>query len=488
MAKYLTHIFSGIAVESIRGSMEYLIESIEFDSRKACSSSIFFAIQGTNTDGHLYLQQVVENGCQVIVVQKLPEFTIDNCTVILVRDSLRALALASSNFFDNPSKKLKIVGVTGTNGKTTIATLLHSAFTNLGYACGLLSTVVNKIGQIDIPATHTTPDSVQLNRLLAQMVDSRCEYVFMEVSSHAIHQERIGGLTFTGAIFSNITHDHLDYHKTFAEYRNVKKRFFDELNSSAFSLTNCDDKNGMIMLQNTLAKKYTYALKSPADFKVKVLENQFSGMLLNINGKEVWTKLIGEFNASNVLAIYATGILLNQDEFQLLQVISSLESVSGRFQYLKSKTSITAIVDYAHTPDALENVLSTIASIRKKEQKVLTIVGCGGDRDSTKRPEMARIASEMSDQVILTSDNPRSEDPHEILNQMMKGILVDKLGSTLSISDRAQAIKTAVVMSNPNDIILIAGKGHEKYQEIQGIKYDFDDVEITKSMFDLIGK
>jgi UDP-N-acetylmuramoyl-L-alanyl-D-glutamate--2,6-diaminopimelate ligase len=488
MNRNLTNIFSGIAVESISGSMDFSVEKIEFDSRRADSTSVFFAIKGTTTDGHIYLSQVIQNGCQVIVVQELPEFTIDNCTVILVKDTLIALALASANFYDNPSRKLKLVGVTGTNGKTTTATLLHKAFSNLGYACGLLSTVVNKIGSLDIPSTHTTPDPVQLNKLLAEMVDFGCEYVFMEVSSHAIHQERIGGLHFTGAIFSNITHDHLDYHKTFSEYIKVKKRFFDELDSTAFALTNCDDKNGMIMFQNTKARKCTYALKSPADFKVKVLENQFSGMLLQINGKEVWTKLIGEFNAYNILAVYAVGILLDQDEQELLQVISSLESVSGRFQYIKSNSGITAIIDYAHTPDALENVLSTIAAIRNKDEKVFTIVGCGGDRDSAKRPEMARIACEMSHQVILTSDNPRTEDPQVILNQMMEGVPVGKLGSTLSISDRAQAIKTAVAMVQPNDILLIAGKGHEKYQEIQGVKHDFDDFEVTKNMFDLIGK
>jgi UDP-N-acetylmuramoyl-L-alanyl-D-glutamate--2,6-diaminopimelate ligase len=488
MNRNLTNIFSGIAVESISGSMDISVEKIEFDSRRADSTSVFFAIKGTTTDGHTYLTQVIQNGCQVIVVQELPEFTIDNCTVILVKDTLIALALASANFYDNPSSKLKLVGVTGTNGKTTTATLLHKAFSNLGYACGLLSTVVNKIGSLDIPSTHTTPDPVQLNKLLAEMVDFGCEYVFMEVSSHAIHQERIGGLHFTGAIFSNITHDHLDYHKTFSEYIKVKKRFFDQLDSTAFALTNCDDKNGMIMFQNTKARKCTYALKSPADFKVKVLENQFSGMLLQINGKEVWTKLIGEFNAYNILAVYAVGILLDQDEQELLQVISSLESVSGRFQYIKSNSGITAIIDYAHTPDALENVLSTIAAIRNKDEKVFTIVGCGGDRDSAKRPEMARIACEMSHQVILTSDNPRTEDPQVILNQMMEGVPVGKLGSTLSIPDRAQAIKTAVAMAQPNDILLIAGKGHEKYQEIQGVKHDFDDFEVTKNMFDLIGK
>lgn len=488
MSRVLEHIFSGIEIVSLSGSMDLSLEKIEFDSRRADSESVFFAIRGTTTDGHMYLPQVIEKGCQVVVVQELPELTIENCTVILVKDTLNALALASANFYDNPSTKLKLVGVTGTNGKTTTATLLHRAFSNLGYACGLLSTVVNKIADVEIPSTHTTPDPVQLNKLLAEMVDFGCEYAFMEVSSHAIHQERIGGLHFTGAIFSNITHDHLDYHKTFSEYIKVKKRFFDKLDSTAFAVTNCDDKNGMVMFQNSKAKKYTYALKSPADFKVKVLENQFSGMLLQINGKEVWTKLIGEFNAYNILAVYAVGMLLDQDEQELLQVISSLESVSGRFQYLKSKTGITAIIDYAHTPDALENVLSTIASIRNKDEKVFTVVGCGGDRDSAKRPKMAQIACEMSNQVILTSDNPRTEDPQLILNQMMEGVPIDKMGNTLSISDRAQAIKTAVAMSQPNDIILIAGKGHEKYQEIQGVKHDFDDFEITKNMFDLIGK
>jgi UDP-N-acetylmuramoyl-L-alanyl-D-glutamate--2,6-diaminopimelate ligase len=488
MSRDLKHIFSGIAVESFTGSISRTIDAIEFDSRKATANSVFFAIKGTTTDGHLFLPQVIANGCKVLVVQEIPEISAPDCTIILVGDTLRALALASANFYDNPSKKLKLVGITGTNGKTTTATLLHRAFSNLGYACGLLSTVVNKIGDVEIQSTHTTPDPVQLNKLLAEMVDFGCEYAFMEVSSHAIHQERIGGLHFKGAIFSNITHDHLDYHKTFSEYIKVKKRFFDELDSSAFALTNSDDKNGVVMFQNTKAKRFTYALKSPSDFKVKVLENQFSGMLLQINGKEVWTKLIGEFNAYNILAVYATGMLLEQDEQELLQVISSLESVSGRFQYFKSETGVTAIVDYAHTPDALENVLSTIASIRRKDEKVFTIVGCGGDRDSAKRPEMARIACEMSNQVILTSDNPRTEDPQVILNQMMEGVPVEKLGVTLSISDRAQAIKTAVAMAQPNDIILIAGKGHEKYQEINGVKHDFDDLEVTKNMFELIGK
>lgn len=489
MSKNLQHIISTIPVKSVTGNLNQTIQNIVFDSRKADFNSLFFAIRGTLNDGHQYISEVIKQGCKAIVLEEVDQ-SIDfaDCTFVQVENALEALALASSEFYDHPSRSLKLIGVTGTNGKTTTATLLYSAFSKLGYACGLISTVVNKIAEKEIPSTHTTPNPVHLNILLSEMVDTGCEYVFMEVSSHAIHQYRIGGLHFTGAIFSNITHDHLDYHKTFSEYIKVKKRFFDELPSSAVALTNIDDKNGLVMFQNTKAKTYTYALKSPADFKAKVLENQFSGMLLNVNGKEVWTKLIGEFNAYNILAVYAMGILLNQDESELLQVISSLESVSGRFQYLKSITGITAIVDYAHTPDALENVLSTIATIRNSNERVFTVVGCGGDRDSAKRPEMARIACEMSNQVILTSDNPRTEDPQQILNEMMEGVRAEKMGNTLSIVDRAQAIKTAVSLAQPNDIILIAGKGHENYQEIQGVKYDFDDLEITRKMFDLIGK
>jgi UDP-N-acetylmuramoyl-L-alanyl-D-glutamate--2,6-diaminopimelate ligase len=488
MIKNVQHIFSGIPVVQVIGDLNLDIQKIVFDSRQADSDALFFAIKGSTNDGHRYINQVINQGCKAIVVEGLPDFDTGHCTVIIVGDTLLTLALASSKFYDEPSKQVKLVGVTGTNGKTTTATLLYQTFSKLGYACGLISTVVNKIAEKEIPSTHTTPDPVQLNKLLSNMVDAGCEYVFMEVSSHAIHQSRIGGLYFTGAIFSNITHDHLDYHKTFSEYIKVKKHFFDELPNSAFALTNIDDKNGGVMFQNTQAKKYTYALKSPADFKVKVLENQFSGMLLQINGKEVWTKLIGEFNAYNVLAVYATGILLHQDENELLQVISSLDSVSGRFQYVKSKTGITAIVDYAHTPDALENVLSTIATIRSKSEKVITVVGCGGDRDSAKRPEMARIACEMSDQVILTSDNPRTEDPNIILTQMMEGVPSSRIGTVLSIVDRAQAIKTAVSFANSGDIILVAGKGHETYQEIHGVKHEFDDLEVIKNMFDLIKK
>jgi UDP-N-acetylmuramoyl-L-alanyl-D-glutamate--2,6-diaminopimelate ligase len=405
-----------------------------------------------------------------------------------VKDSSEALAKMASNFYDRPSAKLKLVGVTGTNGKTTTTTLLHKLYTKLGYHCGLLSTVVNRIGDREIPSTHTTPDPVSLNALLAEMVADGCSHCFMEVSSHAVHQKRIGGLDFTGAVFTNITHDHLDYHKTFAEYIRVKKSYFDGLNSNAFALTNADDKNGMVMLQNTAAQKHTYALKSPADFKVKVLENQFSGLVLSLNGIEVWTRLIGDFNAYNLLAVFAVSQLLGDDATEVMTVISQLESVEGRFEYLKSEGGITAIVDYAHTPDALENVLKTIANIRTKNETVITVVGCGGDRDRAKRPQMVEIACEMSDKVILTSDNPRSEDPMDILNEMEAGVPGLHFKKVLSIVDRAQAIKTAVSMAEKGDIILIAGKGHEKYQEIKGVKHDFDDLQITREMFHKLEK
>jgi len=483
----LEQICTQLTIKNLTGSLEKSISNIVFDSRLADANSLFVAIIGSATDGHSYIQQVIDQGCNAIIVQKKP-ISDSNCTIIEVENTSEALALVSTEFYGNPSKDLKLIGITGTNGKTTTATLLFNAFTALGYACGLISTVVNKIGEKNIPSTHTTPDPIQLNKLLSEMVDSRCEYVFMEVSSHAIHQHRIGGLHFTGGIFSNITHDHLDYHKTFAEYIQVKKRFFDTLPSTAFALTNIDDKNGKVMLQNTSAKTYTYAVQSPADFKAKIIENQLSGMALQFNGIEVWTKLIGKFNAYNLLAVYATGLLLNQDKTELLQVLSALESVEGRFQYIKSSNGITAIIDYAHTPDALINVLTTIQSIRKNEERILTVVGCGGDRDRTKRPEMARIACEMSDQVILTSDNPRTEDPQFILNEMLGGVSPQMSAKTLCITDRGQAIKTAVSLAKNGDILLIAGKGHEKYQEINGVKYDFDDFTLTKSMLNLIGK
>jgi UDP-N-acetylmuramoyl-L-alanyl-D-glutamate--2,6-diaminopimelate ligase len=381
-----------------------------------------------------------------------------------------------------------LVGVTGTNGKTTIVTLLHKVFTDLGYKVGLLSTVVNKIGATEIPSTHTTPDQVSLNNLVHQMVLEGCEFCFMEVSSHAVVQHRISGLSFTGGIFTNITHDHLDYHGSFKEYIKAKKGFFDALGKDAFALTNSDDKNGMVMLQNTPAHKASYAMKTPADFKVKIIENQFSGLVLTIDGQEVWTKLLGAFNAYNLLAVYAVAVMLEQDRIETLTVISKLDAVVGRFQQVRSKGGITAIVDYAHTPDALENVLQTVASIRTKNETVYTIVGCGGDRDTSKRPKMAAVACALSDKVIITSDNPRSENPEDIIAQMMEGVEGQYYKKTLSITDREQAIKTACAMAEPNDIILIAGKGHENYQEIKGIKYPFDDLQIVTNLFEKLEK
>lgn len=485
--KQLNEILVGIPTLSVTGEQERLVKALIFDSRKAGDKDVFFAIKGTSADGHDFIPQVVENGCKVIVCEQINQIP-SGVTFIIVKDSSEALALMASNFYDRPSEKLKLVGITGTNGKTTTTTLLHKLYMKLGYHCGLLSTVVNRIGEREIQSTHTTPDPVSLNALLAEMVEEGCSHCFMEVSSHAVHQKRIDGLNFTGAVFTNITHDHLDYHKTFAEYIRVKKSYFDRLSPNAFALTNADDKNGMVMLQNTVAQIHTYALKSPADFKAKVLENQFSGLVLSLNGVEVWTRLIGDFNAYNLLAVFAVSQLLGDDATEVMTVLSQLESVEGRFQYIKSEGGITAIVDYAHTPDALENVLKTIANIRTKNETVITVVGCGGDRDRAKRPQMAEIASEMSDKVILTSDNPRSEDPVDILQEMEAGVPGQHFKKVLSIVDRTQAIKTAVSMAEKGDIILIAGKGHEKYQEIKGVKYDFDDLQITREMFHKLEK
>ena len=485
--KTLANILTNIDTISIKGSVDLQFEAIVFDSRKANDTSLFVAIKGFTMDGHDFIPKVIEQGCKIIVTEK--EITPSNgVTVILVENSSAVLAELASNFYDNPSNKLKLVGITGTNGKTTTATLSHDLFTKLGYKCGLLSTVVNKIGKELIPSTHTTPDPVSLNALLEDMVEAGCSHCFMEVSSHAIHQNRIHGLKFVGAVFTNITHDHLDYHATFKEYIRVKKLFFDGLTNDAFSLTNGDDKNGLVMLQNTAAKKYTYALKSPADFKVKVLENQFSGLTLNLCGTEFWSKLIGEFNAYNLVTVYAIAELLGEDKLEILTALSSLNSVDGRFQYVTSNGGVTAIVDYAHTPDALENVLKTIGSIRTRNETVFTIVGCGGDRDKTKRPKMAAIACELSDKVIITSDNPRSENPQTIIDEMMTGVEGQFYKKTLSVLDREQAIKTAVLMAEKGDIVLIAGKGHEKYQEINGVKHHFDDMELVNELFNKLEK
>jgi len=485
--KTLKDILSGVTVLSTNGSVDMNVNSIVFDSRKATEGTAFVAIKGTAVDGHSFIDGVIEKGCTVIITEhevKVPS----NVTLIVTDNSSKALALMATNFYNHPSVKLKLVGITGTNGKTTTTTLLFNLFMKLGYKSGLLSTVVNKIGSRDIPSTHTTPDPVALNELLNEMVEEGCTHCFMEVSSHAIHQHRISGLSFAGGVFTNITHDHLDYHATFKEYIRVKKSFFDELPSSAFALSNGDDKNGMVMMQNTKASKHTFALKSPADFKVKVLENQFSGLVLNLCGTEVWSKLIGDFNAYNLVTVYAVSELLGEEKLEVLTALSALESVDGRFQYTTSNGGITAIVDYAHTPDALENVLKTISSIRTRNEDVYTVVGCGGDRDKLKRPTMAAIACELSDKVIITSDNPRSEDPNTIIEEMMVGVEGQHFKKTLSIVDREQAIKTAVSMAQKGDIILIAGKGHEKYQDIKGVKHHFDDMELVTELFNKLEK
>lgn len=483
----LNDLLEAIEPLQIIGDTDYLVENIVFDSRIASESSLFVAVVGTSVDGHSFIPNVIEQGCKMIVSEKLVEVP-SGITLIVVKDSSVSLALLASKFYGHPSQKLILVGVTGTNGKTTIATLLHALFSKLGYHVGLLSTVVNKIGVNDIPSTHTTPDPISLNHLLSNMVESGCTHCFMEVSSHSIVQHRITGLSFDGGIFTNITHDHLDYHGSFKEYIKAKKLFFDGLPSTAFSLSNIDDKNGGVMLQNTKANKYTYSLKSVSDFKTKIVENQLSGLVLSVDGTEVWTKLIGEFNAYNLLAVYATAILLGEDKLEVLTAISNLHAVVGRFQQVQSKNGIIAIVDYAHTPDALENVLDTISSIRTKNESVITVIGCGGDRDKEKRPKMAAVACEKSNKVILTSDNPRSENPDTIINEMMSGVEGQFFKNTLAITDRSQAIKTACSIANSGDIILIAGKGHETYQEILGVKHPFDDLKLITELFDKMEK
>jgi UDP-N-acetylmuramoyl-L-alanyl-D-glutamate--2,6-diaminopimelate ligase len=481
--KLLSDILYKTRLDEIVGSTNLAISSVTFDSRKVKKDSLFIATRGTASDGHHYIELAIESGAVAIVCEDLPETLKENITYVKVLDSSASLGYIACNFFDNPSEKLKLVGITGTNGKTTTVTLLFNLFRGLGYSVGLLSTVENKINTTIIPSTHTTPDALALNELLSKMVEAGCQYAFMEVSSHAIIQHRITGLKFTGAGFSNITHDHLDYHKTFEEYIKAKKMFFDNLQDDAFALTNKDDRNGLVMLQNTKAKKYSYGLKSIADFKCRVIENHLNGLLLSIDNQEVWVKLIGSFNAYNVLVVYAIALLLKQDKVQVLTTLSNLNSVEGRFQYIKSKNGIVAIVDYAHTPDALKNVLETIKDIRTGNEQVITLVGCGGDRDAAKRPIMAEIACDYSNKIILTSDNPRSENPEDILNQMQAGISPVEMKKTLRISDRKEAIRTAVAFAKEGDIILIAGKGHEKYQEISGVKHPFDDFEIVKENF-----
>jgi len=476
--KLLKDILYKAGLVEVIGSTDVSVSFICFDSRKIEKGSLFIAVKGTQSDGHKFIPQVAEAGAVAIVCEKFPEKLKENVTYIKVINSEYALGFIASNFYDNPSEKLRLVGITGTNGKTTTATLLHGLFLSLGFNSGLISTVVYKINNEEVSATHTTPDSIQLNQLMKQMVDAGCKYCFMEVSSHAVAQKRISGLKFIVGVFTNITHDHLDYHKTFEEYLKAKKKFFDGLENDAFALANKDDQNGIVMLQNTNATKKTYALKSSADFKCKIMESQFAGMLLNVEGSEMWSKLIGHFNAYNLLAVYATAILLGQEKLKVLTALSALGSVDGRFQQIKSHSGIVGIVDYAHTPDALLNVLKTIQEIRVSEEKIITVVGCGGDRDALKRPVMAQIACEESDKVILTSDNPRSEDADEIIRQMQKGVDRTHQKKVLSITDRREAIKTACSLATGGDIILVAGKGHEKYQEIKGVKHEFDDVKI----------
>lgn len=475
---YLKDILYKVSIEGVKGDTRVPVEAVEFNSQRVVPGAVFVAIRGTNSDGHQYIESAIQNGAKIIVCEEWPEVIRDDVSYIMVQDTKEALALMASNYYGNPSENLKLTGVTGTNGKTTIASLLYRIFTKAGYKVGLISTIVIRVGDKEFPSKLTTPDSLTINKYLKMMNDEGVEYCFMEVSSHGIAQKRTAGLQFVGGIFTNLSHDHLDYHKTFAEYRNVKKSFFDHLPKNAFALTNSDDKNGAFMLQNTKAHKKSYAMKSVADYKVKVLEDGFQGMLLNIDGHELWVRLIGNFNAYNLLAIYATADLLGLEKDENLKYISELESVEGRFEYFVSpKELITAVVDYAHSPDALMNVLKTINSIRTKNEKLITVVGCGGDRDREKRPVMGRLAAELSDKVIYTSDNPRTEDPMEIIREIEAGVGMENRRKTISIVDREQAIKTACIMAENRDIILIAGKGHETYQEINGVRHHFDDME-----------
>jgi UDP-N-acetylmuramoyl-L-alanyl-D-glutamate--2,6-diaminopimelate ligase len=485
----LQDILYKVSIRTVKGSTAVEINDLQIDSRKVTAGTCFIAIKGYAADGHNYIDTAVENGAIAVVCEAMPQQLHDNVVYVQVENSAIAAGYISHNFYDEPSLKIKLVGVTGTNGKTTIATVLWKLFTSLGYKCGLLSTVQNQIGDTIVSATHTTPDAISINKLLKQMADEGCTHVFMECSSHAIHQQRIAGLNFTGALFSNITHDHLDYHKTFDEYIKVKKSWFDGLPSSAFAISNMDDKRGMVMLQNTAAKKYYYSLKTLADFKGKILENSLAGLHMMINEQEVYFRLIGEFNAYNILAVYGAAVFLGEDKMNVLQQLSNLDGAEGRFDYTVSKQEkLVGIVDYAHTPDALLNVLATIKKLRQGHEHIITVVGCGGDRDKTKRPVMAEVACEYSDKVIFTSDNPRSEDAQQIIKDMEAGVSVVARKKYISIADRREAIKTAVSLAEKEDIILVAGKGHEKYQDIKGVKYDFDDKQVLNEMFELLEK
>jgi UDP-N-acetylmuramoyl-L-alanyl-D-glutamate--2,6-diaminopimelate ligase len=488
MTTSLQHILFGVALREVIGSTNQEIVDIQIDSRLIQAGTAFVAIKGVQVDGHQFITTAIEKGATVIVCETLPATTKEGITYIVVANTQEAVALMAHQFYGQPSTKIKLVGVTGTNGKTTVATLLFKLFSEMGYTCGLVSTVQNQIGDRIIPATHTTPDAIRLNALLAEMVAAGCSHVFMESSSHAIHQHRITGLQFTGAAFTNITHDHLDYHETFEEYVRVKKAFFDHLGPTAFAITNLDDPNGAVMLANTKAKQYSYALHAPATYKGKILENQLTGLVLNVNEKEVHCRLIGTFNAYNFLAVYGIAIQLGEQSEQVLTVLSALTGAEGRFDYIISSENSIGIVDYAHTPDALQNVLETIAKLKKGGETVITVVGCGGERDKTKRPVMAQVACDLSDKVIFTSDNPRSEDPNQIIKDMELGLSSAAKRKYVNIVDRYEAIKAAVNFSKPGDIILIAGKGHEKYQDIKGVKHDFDDKAILQNIFNSFAK
>ncbi len=484
----LKDILYGVGLATVNGPTDVMVNAVCFDSRKIKKNDAFIAIRGTLTDGHQYIEKAIDVGAKAIICEELPDTMIDEITYVTVDNGNKALAIMASNFYGNPSKNLKLVGITGTNGKTTVSSLLYQLFKRAGYKVGLISTINIMVDDTEYATMHTTPDALVINEHLKLMNDQGVEFCFMEVSSHGIHQKRTAGLVFEGAIFTNLSHDHLDYHKTFAEYRDTKKTLFDDLPKKAFALVNIDDKNGMVMLQNTRAKKKTYALKTYAGYKARILENHFDGQLLKINGNELWSKLIGHFNAYNILAIYATADLLGLEKLEILRLLSELENVDGRFQYFISKEKIMAIVDYAHTPDALKNVLETINTLRTGNENVITVVGCGGDRDRSKRPVMGHIASEMSNKAIFTSDNPRTESPTAIIEEMEGGVEAQNIMKIVSIENRKQAIKTACQLASARDIILVAGKGHETYQETNGERIDFDDFKIMKSMLKSMGK
>ena len=479
----LKELLYAIPVKQLEGELAVDVLSVSFDSRKVSQGGMFVAVRGVQQDGHLFLDSAIANGAAVLVVDELPEVLDDNLTYVVVDDTSYVLGLLATNFYGDPSRKLKLVGVTGTNGKTTVATLLYNLFDKLGYHVGLLSTVENRVGRRVVEATHTTPDPLSLNALLAEMVDDGCDYCFMEVSSHAIAQQRIAGLRFAGGVFTNLTHDHLDFHGTFDNYIKAKKKFFDDLDRFAFALTNIDDKNGAVMLQNTFAHKKAYGLKSLTDFKAKVLESHFDGMLLQLDGHELWVKLVGGFNAYNLLAVYGAAILLEQETVKVLTAMSEIDGAEGRFEAVRSKEGVVGIVDYAHTPDAVENVLTTIRELRKPGQQIISVLGCGGDRDKTKRPEMAAVAVRLSDKLIITSDNPRTEDPNLIIKDMEQGVQAVDRKRVFTITERKEAIRAACHLAQAGDIILIAGKGHEKYQDINGVKHHFDDKEILEQTF-----